>query len=486
MALHIIQGNITDLEVDAIVNAANSSLLGGGGVDGAIHRAAGPELLAECRTLNGCKSGNAKITKGYKLKAKHVIHTVGPIWQGGQHNESSLLESCYKNSLNLAVENNLKSIAFPAVSCGVYAYPIENAARIALKTCKDFLLLHPELEITLCLFSENDLNVYKEQDMQKSFSCNLAISERILGSLFGFAVGDALGLPVKFITREQLSESPLKGMRAYGTHNQPAGTWSDDTSLSLCTISSLMECDFNPSDIMKRFSDWLDHGYMAAHGEAFDIGNAASESIARYKAGKPLNEWGCKSDWQNGNGSLMRILPLSLYTLSEVESSALEKSFVCSSLTHAHIRARLVCAYFTLLIRKLIDGQSLESAMDYANKELDAYIPDKERPHFADILNKSILSKKSEEISSSAYVIHTMETALYCIAHSSSYEEAVLKAVNLGDDTDTSGCITGALAGIIFGKQDIPALWIEHLADLEMLTKLFNRFTEIVCNRKKF
>lgn len=161
--LNIKIGDITRETTDAIVNAANTSLLGGGGVDGAIHRAAGRELLQECKTLNGCKTGEAKITKGYNLPAKYVIHTVGPIYRGGNNNESELLRSAYKNSLKVAVENNIKTISFPSISTGVYSYPLKEASEIAIKTILNFLKSNDLIEnVNMVCFDDNTYKHYKE------------------------------------------------------------------------------------------------------------------------------------------------------------------------------------------------------------------------------------------------------------------------------------------------------------------------------------
>jgi O-acetyl-ADP-ribose deacetylase len=160
--MQVIVADITTLSVDAIVNAANSSLLGGGGVDGAIHRAAGPELLAECRTLNGCATGDAKITRGYRLKARHVIHTVGPVWNGGNLGEDGLLASCYRHSIELCREHGVASVAFPAISTGVYRFPAERAAGIAVTTVVDALATASEItEVIFCCFSEESARLHE-------------------------------------------------------------------------------------------------------------------------------------------------------------------------------------------------------------------------------------------------------------------------------------------------------------------------------------
>jgi O-acetyl-ADP-ribose deacetylase (regulator of RNase III) len=166
----VVQGDITKQEVDAIVNAANTSLLGGGGVDGAIHRAAGPQLLEECRGLGGCSTGDAKITKGYNLPAQWVIHTVGPVWQGGNHNEDELLANCYRNSLALAEQYSIKTMAFPAISTGVYSFPLERASRIAVSEVKSFLERNSSLEKVLLVCF-----------LERAYQCYLDIVQEIIG-----------------------------------------------------------------------------------------------------------------------------------------------------------------------------------------------------------------------------------------------------------------------------------------------------------------
>ena len=163
MKIDLVRGDITTLDVDAIVNAANTTLLGGGGVDGAIHRAAGPELLAECRTLGGCQSGEAKITPGYLLPARFVIHTVGPFWTGGRRGEPGLLANCYQNSLRLALEKSVKTIAFPAISCGAYRYPIIEAAKIAVETTQDFLTNNDEIDQVIFVVANDEIHAAYQQ-----------------------------------------------------------------------------------------------------------------------------------------------------------------------------------------------------------------------------------------------------------------------------------------------------------------------------------
>nr|WP_276594490.1 O-acetyl-ADP-ribose deacetylase [Nannocystis bainbridge] len=474
--IELVRGDITRLAVDAIVNAANTSLLGGGGVDGAIHRAAGRELVEECRMLHGCPTGQAKITGGHRLPAKHVIHTVGPVWNGGHRGEEALLASCYRSSLELARAHGLRTIAFPAISCGIYGYPIAEACAVAVRTISAFLAEDAAIErVVLVCFDGAVHEAYAAILADPGPSASVDAHARMLGCLLGAVVGDALGVPVEFRSREQLSADPVTGVRGHGTYDQPPGTWSDDSSLLLATADSLIHNGYDPPDMMARFLTWLKGQAYTPHGAVFDVGIATRSAIARHAHGAPASEWGCRSERDNGNGSLMRIAPLSLFTRALAPAEIVRCSMEVSGLTHAHPRSQLCCAYFSLLLAQVVQGRPLAQAMTTASQQLAPFVPDAEREVLAAILDGSIVEAPASAIRGSGYVVHCLEASLWCAANHPSYEAAVLAAINLGEDTDTTAAVTGALAGAMHGRAAIPEAWLRALASREYVETLCER-----------
>ncbi len=301
--------------------------------------------------------------------------------------------------------------------------------------------------------------------------------QRILGGLYGSLIGDALGVPVEFKSRVDRVRDPVTGMRDYGTHNQPAGTWSDDGSLLLCTVESLAEKGFDSQDMGERFLNWFDQGRWSAHGRVFDIGNATRVALDRISLGTPAEQAGGHGEHDNGNGSLMRILPVPFASLECDLDSFCDRISRASAITHAHDRSKLACVLHGLFVRSLMKGESPAIAHAWATGEFRArYASHPEFPHFSAILDPNLASQREFTIQSSGYVLHTLIASIWSLLTTSSFSECVLKAVNLGDDTDTTGCVAGGLAGVLYGVDVIPDDWMKALPRQDELRTLFGLF----------
>ena len=296
--------------------------------------------------------------------------------------------------------------------------------------------------------------------------------------LIGTAVGDALGVPVEFGPRSVLKANPVTDMREYGTHKQPKGTWSDDTSLMLCLAESMREgLDINT--LAQKFIAWKNDNLWTPHGWVFDIGIGTRIAIERLENGTTPELAGGFDERDNGNGSLMRILPLVLHIKDLDIEERYEWTKKISSITHAHVRSVMACFYYLEFAKKNIEGKDKFQAYNELQSELTQYFEQRkinpiEINKFHRLLIEDISKVDEDNIKSSGYVIDTLEAAIWCILTTNNYKDAVLKAVNLGHDTDTTGAVTGGLAVLIYGLDNIPNEWINTLArkdDIMNLTK---------------
>jgi ADP-ribosylglycohydrolase len=319
-------------------------------------------------------------------------------------------------------------------------------------------------------------------------------SERIKGALFGFFVGDALGVPVEFISRTELNKNKVTEMLEYGTHNQPIGTWSDDSSMVIATIDSLINNKgINYNDIMNNYYKWYQEGEYTPNGKVFDIGNATSSALLKYKNDKTNYICGSNDISSNGNGSLMRILPISIY-LHYTDDQMFDVIKNISSMTHAHIYSVLSCVIYSVLINEYIKELDIKKAYSNMQEIIKKVLGDNNnkiignlddlKQKFNRIIYNDISKLNEEDIKSSGFVIDSLEACLWCLLTTNNYKDAVLKAVNLGDDTDTIGALTGGLAGLIYGYKNIPDNWINVLKQKEYLTNLVEKFNELIANKK--
>ncbi|AJS61733.1 crystallin [Paenibacillus sp. IHBB 10380] len=300
----------------------------------------------------------------------------------------------------------------------------------------------------------------------------------------GLCVGDALGVPVEFSSRASLKKNPIIDMIGYGTHDQPAGTWSDDSSLTFCLGDSLCN-GYYIFDIADKMKKWYEHSYWTPHGEVFDIGTTTSESIKKLIEGRHPSESGAKQVNDNGNGSLMRILPLAFY-LQHVEDEEYKYQVIqdVSKITHAHPRSILACSIYVEFALLLLKGFSLQEAFNNMRNNILNFFCKKEPfsleiEFFERILTENLMEFAEEEINSSGYVMDTLEASFWCLLTTNDYKSAVLKAVNLGNDTDTTAAVTGGLAGIYYGIQQIPIQWINDIAKREKIIELANKMHNV-------
>jgi len=308
------------------------------------------------------------------------------------------------------------------------------------------------------------------------------MSNHVLDGIMGLCVADALGVPVEFVSRSQLRADPVTGMRAYGTYHQPAGTWSDDTSMTLCLLDSLAEAgrpDYE--DIMQKFRRWHDQGDYTPYGEVFDVGSATRRAINRCQTGTPALQCGGRAEGDNGNGSLMRILPL-LYWLQargsgEFDAEAFDIIHNVSALTHAHPRSQMACGIYLCIAAAITTGAGLSEAIHSGIKKARQYYDQRtefaaQRQHYARLEDSRFAVLPEDKIKSSGYVVDTLEAALWCLLNTDNYRDCVLKAVNLGEDTDTVAAVAGGLAGLYYGYEAIPAEWLTTIARRDYIESL--------------
>jgi ADP-ribosyl-[dinitrogen reductase] hydrolase len=308
----------------------------------------------------------------------------------------------------------------------------------------------------------------------------ISMRDRILGGLWGSLVGDALGVPVEFKDRATLQADPVTDMREYGTYRQPRGTWSDDGAIILCTVDSLVNDEFNLDDMGSRFVRWVQDGLWTAHGDVFDVGGTTRTALMRITQGTPADQAGGITEESNGNGSLMRILPIILRFAAEPAESFANRVERASAITHGHARSRMACVLDGLVVRYLLKGSKPLSSLNPARVEFtNRYERSPEFRHFRHLLEDDFFSLPESMVVSTGYVLHTLHASLWCLLNTFDFRECVLKAVNLGGDSDTTGCVTGGLAGVLYGVDKIPPEWIGALPRRQDLDRLFNKFTDV-------
>ena len=307
------------------------------------------------------------------------------------------------------------------------------------------------------------------------------MAEQIRGAMYGLAVGDALGVPVEFMDRETLEQDPITGMKGFGTHKQPAGTWSDDTSMALATLAGLLADDSSPDDIAGEYLRWYNCEAYTPNGHIVDMGVTVGEALDKIKWGiiENVQMAGDDSVYSNGNGSLMRILPAAFFLRNEKDIRNKARTvYEISAITHRHMRSMIACHMYVELAIALMHQDPLTAYKETVKLCSTYYRNILEPGVFDRFLSGTLQDVKRNEIRSSGYVIDTLEAAVWSLLTTDNYKDAVLTAVNLGGDTDTTGSVTGGLAGLFYGYDNIPVEWLNILVGKEQIDNGIQKYTK--------
>ena len=318
-------------------------------------------------------------------------------------------------------------------------------------------------------------------------------SNKVVDALLGVAIGDAVGVPYEFTSREEMQANPATDMIGHGTYNQPKGTWSDDSSLTLCLAESLVG-GYNLKDMSERFIKWMDEAYWTAHNQVFDIGITTSIAISRLRELidegnldelKRQKDYGNERD--NGNGSLMRIIPLLFHIKGKPIKEQFNIVWEVSALTHRHIRAAMSCMIYLNVAEKLLEGKDKVDAYKEMRVEIaelwDAIdLSEKERKHFDKVIQNDIRDTRIDDLKTGGYVIEVLESSIWFFLNKNSYKDTILSIINLGHDTDTSAAIAGGLAGSYYGQEEMPQEWVASIARLDDIVELTGMMNEKYCH----
>ncbi|MBR5288030.1 MAG: DUF1768 domain-containing protein [Clostridia bacterium] len=325
-------------------------------------------------------------------------------------------------------------------------------------------------------------------------------TEYALDGLLGLAVGDALGVPYEFSSREKMRRNPATDMVGFGTHYQPEGSWSDDTAMALCTADSLLK-GLNPEDMMKKYAAWLHRAQYTAAGVVFDSGLTCRRAIDRYEAGVDIDLCGDYSEWGNGNGALMRIFPIALWqslkTPREKKDTAqfLQPVHAVSSLTHGHERGLICCGIYTMILDEWLHSGGEETMLNAFSRgfERAKALYTKMGGAFSQEMNtpglfihpEALRTYAMDDLRASGYAVHTLHAALWCLLTTDNYSDCVLRAVNMGEDTDTTAAVAGSLAGVVYGRKAIPEKWMEALKNRKLVEMIAQKLDNAMADEKE-